>query len=553
MSTPTTAWTYKDASIEMDRIIRESQNRSADKQSDIYRQEGDSSICSICGHTQHSSTHHDNSDIQRTPKSSKGHIRFSEETSASNRKYQSTIHDTNSSLSHLYTPRSSIRSETPFTTPRTDYTTSSTIRTSASPRTPDSVLILEAKHSANSVITAFRELQSKAKSVETERASAVRIRDELRQELVEARRSQALARNKQELRVNDHYLSIKASTEELMDSHAQLRKKLSKCNETHSSLEHQVKHLSAKKSILTNDNRRLEHDIDLARERVGTLKSELVASTTRGDSMEKRLNTDAAAEEQLLRERLHEVMELHEKEKIMIVKADIRLAALQKYMEIILQVNGDLCEAIKAREDTDNRATRIAEKKLENQLKNREREVKYILDNAESIGASKALEVSRSVNRLTGRRYTSPYIDSSPRRRRSNTPVRRRRRGKKAASASPPRLYDSSLIEAAARMAATAAATSVVAANNSSHCTSCPPKKFIPPSSKSNTEFNVIASVSKAAREAKSLNARVASKVKSLDFKGTGPLYQDVGRVDLEDMHKYLRTVKRMESSRSIG
>lgn len=41
------------------------------------------------------------------------------------------------------------------------------------------------------------------------------------------------------------------------------------------------------------------------------------------------------------------------------------------------------------------------------------------------------------------------------------------------------------------------------------------------------------------------------NSVKSLDYNGTGSLYQNVDRVDLQDMHKYLRAVKKLQSSSS--
>ena len=156
-------------------------------------------------------------------------------------------------------------------------------------------------------------------------------------------------------------------------------------------------------------------------------------------------------------------------------------------MEIILKVNGDLVKALSTRQSLDDKITNIAHKQMKKLLKNRENEVNRILHNARDVGVQKALHVSRNVNLLS-----DLYLNQAARR------------------------HDSSLIETAARMAATSAANVVVASNlaatSSSSCTACYRPKFIPSSSNKNQEFNVVASVSKAAREAKNLNARLASK-----------------------------------------
>lgn len=168
-------------------------------------------------------------------------------------------------------------------------------------------------------------------------------------------------------------------------------------------------------------------------------------------------------------------------------RSAIRIESLSKYLDIILKVNGDLVKALANRQSLDEKISNIAHKQMKKLLKNREREVNQILNNARDIGVRKALYLSRNVHLLS-----DLYLTQATRR------------------------HDSSLIETAARMAATSAANAVVATNLTatcaSSCSACYRPKFIPSSSKSNNEFNVVASVSKASREAKSLNARLASK-----------------------------------------
>lgn len=538
-------WTYEDASNELDRIIKNTRSSVTAIPADISHNTTTSS-CSICGHMQHNPSspdhHHRAHDthISEMPSYS-----FRSDTShkvQSKYAYKQTEGILSESHSH-FTPafkldrydrnahKTSIKANESYphtsnliSPDRPAYRHSGNAST---PKTPDSVLITEAKQSASSVIHAFRELQSKAKIIENERNAAMRIRDELRQELTEARRIQALSRNKQEMRTNDHYLSIKASTDELMVTHSSLHSHIRQLTESSSLLKEKLSNQYAKQNVLEDDIRRCDAEVHSAQNRISELKRELMASQVRVDSMEKRLDTDSAAEERHMQGEIQRIRDANEKEKLAAVRADIRLGALQSYLEIILKVNGDLCEAIRDREDSDNRAVRIAERVMEAQLHTREREVNFILNKAESIGVHKAMEVSRSVNRIT-----SPYVMTSPYMskrnnvgsdrhvtfkatggsRRGSKKGKARMRSKSVDSGLGPRIYDPSLIEAAARMAATAAATSVVAANSAAHCSACPSRAFIPSGPKANKEFNVIASVSHAAREAKTLNARVASK-----------------------------------------
>ena len=541
-------WSYEDASNELDRILKSTRTSLGSAQSpenlDLSYHSTTASSCSICGHMQHnpsntpshieSRLHHS---VKDTPVS--GMLdSFRSETPLSRHHYATTssssrIHETPPSKSGAlsFGTHSSIKKGiSPASPSRLSYASSTT---RATPKTPDSALITEAKQSATSVVNAFRDLQAKAKIIENERNSAMRIRDELRQELNETRRIQALARNKQETRTHDHYLSIKTSTEELLNSHSQVQREYRRLSEAGATLKDKLSSEYAKQTVLEDDVRRCNSEVQSAEQRILDLKRALLASQGRVDSLEKRLDTDAAAQERAIQAEIRRVQQASEKEHLASVRADIRLGALESYLEIILKVNGDLCEAIRQKEDTDNRAVRLAERQMESSLRTREREVNYILNKAEFIGVSKAMEVSRKNSRFTnpytmttsatarGRRRVSFQGDDARRThssRRSGVSSRRKGGGGHVQRASVDdsrlhaRIYDPQLIEAAARMAATAAATSVVAANSTAHCSACPPKNFIPPSARSNTEFNVIASVSKAAREAKSLNARVASK-----------------------------------------
>jgi hypothetical protein len=521
-------WSYEEASRELDKIIEENEfKKTQSKSSSFFDPEV---TCSICGHVGQNRHHlHLDHSSQKTP--------IKKVDFESHRKMSSD--DSFISTSREYSSRNL-----------------------ATSRTPDSILLLEAKHSANSVIMAFRDLQSKAKVIEKERASAIRVREELRQELSESKRGQELARNKHELRANDHYLSLKSSTEELMIGHSRLQSSMNEKTDQLSRIQHQLLNQQAKHSLLESDRKKYKVDLTTANEKLSTLHSELINSCHRVETLEKRFQGDQSGELKSLSRQMEALVDRIERDHIAQIKADTRLAAMEKYLEIILKVNGDLCEALTSQTETENRLAKMAQKQLTIDSKIREKEIKLILESAESIGLTHALNISRQMQQLVGPRIARSV--SPPRRSHATKDPTMKRHEAIRKSISPGR-YDKSVIEAAARMAATAAATSIVASQQSTtHCTACPPKKkFIPTGARTNKEFNLVATVSNAAREAKNLNAKVASRfviqielsltlmisarVMSLDYNGTGSLYQSTE--DLQNMQNYLRAVKKLHSS----
>jgi hypothetical protein len=180
-----------------------------------------------------------------------------------------------------------------------------------------------------------------------------------------------------------------------------------------------------------------------------------------------------------------------ENEKLAITRQVSKREALQSYLEIIIKVNEDLCNAIAAKAETEKIKSTIEAAKLKNVLETQQRELQFVMDSAEKVGLAKALEMTRALEQRNHRlNINSPHSYRRP----------------------PTSQYDRSLINAAARMAATAAATSIVAANSAARASSPPVKQFIPASSTSNNEFNVVANVAKASRYARDLNAKFASK-----------------------------------------
>mmetsp|Transcript_9088 Transcript_9088/g.17044 ORF Transcript_9088/g.17044 Transcript_9088/m.17044 type:complete len:548 (+) Transcript_9088:154-1797(+) len=536
-------WSYMQASEELDRIIKSSDPSyvastpcTTHSFSNVITPEVS---CSICGHASAHFPIRSSSEVLKgstmsTPLSktqthqtpSRSKLSFNDSrsythghTSSSTKLSTSQLtHSANASrqLRHRLTPHPVAYSTSPL-----HHSSAQSHHTHSSTATPQSIIHMEAQSAANNVVAAFRELQAKTKMIEGEVSSAVVVRDELRQEVAEMRRKHGLARSKDEARCNRHMQSINASTDEQLSGLNYTRNVFQHQSDVEQTLTSQVKELADKQARLAEDIERTNAKIVAGEQRLRTLRENLITSRDQSNSMEKVLGSQSIREKSNINKEIDTLKAAIKEENAGESRSSIRIESLSKYMEIILKVNGDLVKALANRQSLDDKIANIAHKQMKKLLKNREKEVNEILTNARDIGVRKALFLSRNVHLLS-----DLYLKQSSRR------------------------QDSSLIETAARMAATSAANAVVATNLtstcSSSCSACYRPKFIPSSSRSNQEFNVVASVSKAAREAKSLNARLASKVKSLDCEGIGALYKDVYRVDLQDMHDQLRAVKKV-------
>jgi hypothetical protein len=153
--------------------------------------------------------------------------------------------------------------------------------------TPDNLVHIEAQSAANNVVSAFRELQAKTKMVESERTSAVVVRDELRQELAEIRRKHGLCRNKDEVRSNNHLQSIKASTDEQLVGYNYTRSLFQEQEDIQQTQNHKVSELTNTQSQLTGEIEQLNSKILAAEHRLRGLREDLILSREQSNSMEK--------------------------------------------------------------------------------------------------------------------------------------------------------------------------------------------------------------------------------------------------------------------------
>jgi hypothetical protein len=105
---------------------------------------------------------------------------------------------------------------------------------------------------ASSVIAAFRQLQTKARQIEQERAEGIRERDELRRQLDGNMRTQSFWRSQSDLQANDSFQTMRAATEQILATKRDLEMQVMAASEKHMS--HQRSNASDRALLLTIEN-----------------------------------------------------------------------------------------------------------------------------------------------------------------------------------------------------------------------------------------------------------------------------------------------------------
>lgn len=492
--------------------------------------------------------------------------------------------------------------------------------------------ITQSSMSASNIISAFKELQAKVKTIENERFIAVRERDSLRHELSTKRRDQALARSKVEIEASEAMLRLRSTSDRLKYE----------CNEADS-------RVAAQQGILTASTRGLEANratfqqlqLDIAENhnkiislerRISFLRNELSNDDERVVKIERTAQA-SPGKHRKSQVKLHtEVINLQEQvenAEFERRRGEAQLAALHSYMEVVLKINENLCETLVAREEAKAKILKMSERALPPHY-SWPKEVPYhsileIINDAATATVTavaesgsmkpsgsavkslvRALSPSKSPTYTTERKKwqqrpmsapgkmqflrqqeaIDPYGTASEKYSRilaevngdifeddpsvespavgflSNslkTPTstsRSRSRGIRKSVARKGAVTSATRFAAAAQAAASAATVHYTPHNSSKRRGRSPvPEKrreppedvgsFIP-SGRQSREFNIIASVSKASRAAKQLNATLASRVKSLQSNGGGDLFKQVAKVDLEDMRSHLSATKKL-------
>ena len=420
-------------------------------------------------------------------------------------------------------------------------------------------------NSANSVIRAFRELQTKQKNIEQERILAVRERDEMRHKLSEFRRNQALWRSKSEIEATENFLTVRTANERLKFDYGDIEAKLSTQEAKNNAIERHRIALKSMQATLQDDVSNNDARIGILEHQNSVLRAELYAIESRNNQMTRVAIRSPEKHRKHLDSVTQSVHSLeHEIEKIRSAKIRTmtKTKALQTYMDLIIKINGDLSDTLISREQIKAEILRLGSRILpphytwpkEVPSPRRSRSASRTRSSETAASVVKAAIDSAAALNTQLLNHSSAGLSTRSRRSSYSTPGGR---SKSASSLNRSRTSCASTQSIARQGAVTyatrfAAAATAAATAARVHNTPSPVKKhtptpammydglrgtwvssvdtsningpthsdhqseakasFIPAGGNQNNEFNVVASVSKASRAAKELNATIASK-----------------------------------------
>jgi hypothetical protein len=212
-----------------------------------------------------------------------------------------------------------------------------------------------------SVMSAFRELQNKTKHIENERYLLLKEKDELKNKIMESKRNAAIHRNKLEIETTEsllnhrnHYEKVQKVYNDLnyqfltqREHHESLEKKLSHQEKHYHGLQHDLIHYQEKLLALEKHKISLEKTMNDSKMRVGDLELNQRLSPQKHSRSEFPLLQEMNSLED-------DVRAVHQEQS----SIDRKVVHLQDYIDLILKINGDLCQTLIQREKAKNQFLR---------------------------------------------------------------------------------------------------------------------------------------------------------------------------------------------------
>lgn len=289
-----------------------------------------------------------------------------------------------------------------------------------------------------SIITAFRELQTKQKQIEHERIHAYKERDELRQMIIEKRRNQALYRSKNEIESTETFLHLRSNNEKLKYEITDLDRNIFNHDNKIISLEKQLSSQHAlcfeyQEDIKNNNTLiySIEYKNKLLQDNLNKINSRLLKiNHDTIESPKKYLSKNEVIQE--------EINKLQDEINIIKLKnnhVQNKTKNLENYSDLIIKINNDLCDTLMEREKV---VAEIIKLTIEQSItipphylwpKNMNySEILDIVQKAAALNTNIALQTSalkatRAATQAIVRALTPPTTPSSREKKQFNTPT----------------------------------------------------------------------------------------------------------------------------------
>jgi hypothetical protein len=213
------------------------------------------------------------------------------------------------------------------------------------------------------IVAAFRELQTKLKIIEEERANAFRDREETKRQLEILKKDFAIRQSQLEINTTEQLLNTSASSEQLRTQLGESQAQESSLHHIHGSLQRTIQAHKGIINGLTDDISELNPKIWYLEEKQKTLSEQYKNVQSRISQLEAQpiqkshsdmvelatIKSEIAAVEAYINDTYNATR-----------RSNIRITALEKYANLMTTVNGDLCNTILAREKTKEKVIQFA-------------------------------------------------------------------------------------------------------------------------------------------------------------------------------------------------
>lgn len=220
-----------------------------------------------------------------------------------------------------------------------------------------------ASRSVTHVITAFRELQAKSRILEQDRFSTIKERDELKAKLIELQRDISLHRSHSEIKATENLLVARRESEKVKLAVGTVEEQLIGEEDAHRSLQRGITARETIISTLESDLRQLDGKLHSLRRAKSVRSQDFEAAEARCERLV--ANVDEANYKHqerctVVNTEIDSVKRELDKADKSLLRSSMRLSAMEKYLELVLSINGDLCETLAAREEAKSRILKLA-------------------------------------------------------------------------------------------------------------------------------------------------------------------------------------------------
>lgn len=219
---------------------------------------------------------------------------------------------------------------------------------------------------SQNVLAAFRDLKARAKALEMEQKEIRRGADEVRSQLSMSRReSFKFTKSPQEMKQMDSMMRLRKETEERRRQVNELERDLMVLEDASRSLERGVTSARARLASLDDDTLQTNSILRQHEQEMGRLLEELRAREASCEQLSKQILALPKAK-QLQTNRMKEAVASMSSEVQKVRSATdqlkLRSAGISKYIEMMIGVNGEMCDTILSREKAKATFLRMAEK-----------------------------------------------------------------------------------------------------------------------------------------------------------------------------------------------